>query len=110
MESKKEYSIIKTLTLNPDTKKPYEIIIDNEEENNLIDRKIYVSNAGSRPSVSIKINNKPVTLTVFLLKYNPKKYICINKNNNIFDFRKENLKIMTRNEHLKITKAGRYLS
>ncbi len=96
---------IKTNTINKDTNLPYEILIDSKSYEKIRDMKLYVMLSGIKPNVTVKINNRVISLSKLLIPVNSIKYVIVHKNNDKFDFRFDNLEVWSKtkfNNHSKV--------
>lgn len=85
--------------------KEYQILIDDEDYDKIKDLNLTTLTQNRYHEYVIDSNTKK-RLYKFIISCNANQ-ICIHKNNNHFDFRKENLFITTKKELVELVKTGK---
>ena len=85
--------------------KEYQILIDDEDYDKIKDLKLTTLIQNRYHEYVIDSNTKK-RLYKFIVPCNVNQ-ICIHKNNNLFDFRKDNLFITTKKELVELVKTGK---
>ena len=85
--------------------KEYQILIDDEDYDKIKDLNLTIRVDSTFKNRVVDSKSKK-SLHRFIIPSKPKQ-ICIHKNNNRFDFRKENLFITTKKELVELVKTGK---
>ena len=84
----------------------YTILIDDEDYDKIKDLNLIILTESYHYKKRVMDSKTRLSLHRFIIDSNPNQF-CIHKNNNRFDFRKENLFITTRTELNELVKTGK---